>query len=329
MSPRLSNKEMVKRLEGLFSHSDRVLLPIVADPDSIASALAIRRLLWRRVMGVTIAPVNEIKRLDNLTLIRLLRVKLVPFEKIEPADFSRLVLVDGQPDHHEHLAGLSFDVVIDHHPISEKTEAGLVDIHPNYGATATIMTGYLRAAGISPSRTLATALFYAIKTDTDSFSRPTVEEDMRAFRYLYRFADHNIIRKIESSEIPLSLLKFFHQALERIKIRDEKAFVYVDEINSPDTLVMIADFLMHIQAIDTTFVAGVYDEELIVVCRNARTRRNAGRLAERAFGKIGRAGGHQAAARAEIPLAALKKSGQSVEPADLERYFIRAIRGLK
>lgn len=329
MSPRLSNKEMVKRLEGLFSHSDRVLLPIVADPDSIASALAFRRLLWRRVAGVTIAAVNEIKRLDNLTLIRLLPVKLVPFETIQPADFTRFVLVDSQPEHKDLLAHLAFDVIIDHHPFSEKTEASLLDIRPNYGATATILTGYLRAAGIVPSRSLATALFYAIKTDTDSFSRPTVEEDMRAFRYLYRFADHNIIAKIESSEIPLSLLKYFHQALGRIKIREEKAFVYLDEINNPDTLVLIADFLMHIQAVDTTFVAGVFEEELIVIGRNAKGRRNVGLLAERAFGKLGRAGGHRAAARAEIPLAALQRAGHSLASADLERYFIRAIRGLK
>lgn len=327
MSPRLSTREKLQRLLEIFSQTDKVLLPIIADPDALASALAFRRLLWRRVAATTIAPINEIKRLDNLALVRLLRIKLIPFDQIEPAGFDRLVLVDAQPGHHDLLAQLNFDVIIDHHPLEEETKARFVDIRPTYGATATILTEFLRAAKITPSRSLATAIFYAIRTDTDSFSRPSVEEDMRAFRYLYRFADHNLIRKIESAEISLSLLKYYRQALERIKIRGEKAFVFLDQVPNPDVLVMIADFLMHIQAIDTVVVAAIHEGKLVIVCRNARGRRNVGRLAERAFGKLGRAGGHQAAARAEVPLAALKEIGQSLEPKALEKFIIRAVKG--
>ena len=55
------------------------------------------------------------------------------------------------------------------------------------------MTEYLRAAKNEPSSKLATGLFYAIKTDTDNFVRPTVDLDMIAFRYLYDYANMNII----------------------------------------------------------------------------------------------------------------------------------------
>ncbi len=329
MSPRLSNREKVKRIEEMFHPQDRVLLPISADPDAIASALAFRRLLWRKVAGATIARVNEIKRPDNQTLIRLLRVKLVPFKEVLPSEFNRFVLVDGQPEHQDDLARFDYDVIIDHHPVLESTRAAFVDIRPSYGATATIMTEYLRAAKITPSRTLATALFYAIKTDTDTFSRPTVEEDMRAFRYLYRFADHNHIRKIESGEIPLALLKYVNTALTNINIRGDTGFAFVGRVTNPDHLVQIADFLMHIQTLDTIVAAGLFEDKLVVIFRNARPRRSAGRMAEKAFGKLGRAGGHQAAARAEVPLSALTALGQSLEEEDLSRFVIQSIRGRK
>jgi nanoRNase/pAp phosphatase (c-di-AMP/oligoRNAs hydrolase) len=39
-------------------------------------------------------------------------------------------------------------------------------VRPEFGATATLITLYLREAGIDPDPQLATALFYAIKTDT-------------------------------------------------------------------------------------------------------------------------------------------------------------------
>jgi len=327
VSPRLSNREKLKRVLDLFQHEDRVLLPIIADPDAIASALAMRRLLWRKVAGATIARLNEIKRQDNLTLIRLLRINLVPWAEVKPADFSKLILVDGQPAHHDKLAKLNFDLVIDHHPHLDSTQAQMVDIRPNYGATATILTEYLRAAKTTPSRSLATALFYGIKTDTNSFSRPALEEDMRAFRYLYGLADQNLVRKIESAEIPLSMVKHYGQALDKLKIRRGKAFVFLGRVNTPDILVMIADFLMRIHVIDTSIAAGINQDKLIVIFRNVRSRRNVGRLAERAFGRLGRAGGHQAAARAEVPLSALEQAGVSLKDKALEKFMIQTVQG--
>jgi hypothetical protein len=49
-------------------------------------------------------------------------------------------------------------------------------------------------------------------------------------------------------------------------------------------------------------VGGIYQSQLVVIFRNDGLRKNAGRLAEQAFGKLGSAGGHAASARAEMPL---------------------------
>ncbi|MBI5063649.1 MAG: DHH family phosphoesterase, partial [Desulfatitalea sp.] len=154
-------KERLRRFYAQFSGDDHVLIPIVADPDAIASAMAVKRLLWRRVAGVTIANVNVVKRTDNLVLIRLIGVSMIPFEEIDPARFNRVVLVDGQPDHHERLAGLGPQAIIDHHPLGARSQAPFVDIRPKYGATASILIEYLRAAKIKPSTRLATALYVA------------------------------------------------------------------------------------------------------------------------------------------------------------------------
>ena len=80
-------------------------------------------------------------------------------------------------------------MIIDHHPRTADLNAKFIDIKEEYGAAATLMTEYLRAAKIRPSPRLATALFYAIKTDTDNFVRPTVDRDMIAFRFLYDYAN--------------------------------------------------------------------------------------------------------------------------------------------
>jgi nanoRNase/pAp phosphatase (c-di-AMP/oligoRNAs hydrolase) len=327
MARRTSHAEQLKRISSLFEPHDHVLLPIVADPDAIASALALRRILWRKVASSKIVRVNDIKRPDNLTLLRYLRLKLPFFSEVNHLEYNKFALLDGQPAHNELLSGIKFDLILDHHPVLESTSAELVDIRPDYGATATIMTELLKAGKIKPSKTLATALFYAIKTDTDSFSRPSLDEDMKAFRYLFPFVDHNWIRKIESSEIPLSLLRYFRNAFSELMIRGNMGFVYLDRVNHPDTLVMISDFLLHIQALDTTIVGGISDDTLVVVFRNANSRKNAGRMAETAFGNIGRAGGHAAAARAEIPLSKLAEYKILPENNDFGKLIMDIVRG--
>ena len=66
------NKEKLGRFYEQFAGSDQVLILINADPDAIASAMAVSRLLWRKVMSVTISHINTINRPDNLAMIRLL-----------------------------------------------------------------------------------------------------------------------------------------------------------------------------------------------------------------------------------------------------------------
>ncbi|MDD5154174.1 MAG: phosphoesterase, partial [Desulfovibrionales bacterium] len=100
----------------IFDKTDRVLIVISADPDSIASALAMKRLLWRRVQGVTIAHNNEIKRLDNLAMVRLLNVPLQRLQTLAPETFTRKIMLDSQPYHNPDFAHIDYDAVIDHHP---------------------------------------------------------------------------------------------------------------------------------------------------------------------------------------------------------------------
>ncbi|MBU1161979.1 MAG: DHH family phosphoesterase [Proteobacteria bacterium] len=301
----ISNTEKLRRFYDQFSHDDHVLIVINADPDAIASAMAVKRLLWRKVSSVTISNINIIKRPDNIAMIRLLGVNLVPVKDIVKECFSRFVMVDSQPDHSEVFTRFPIDIIIDHHPDTE-VKAPFVDIRPKYGATASIMTEYLRAAKIKPSTKLAAGLFYAIKTDTNNFVRQTLIEDIRAFQFLYRHANLNIVNKIERSELRLDFLKYFKVALENKRIRKGRLFAHFGPVVNPDVCVVLADFFIKISSVDWSIVSGLYDHNLIVVFRNDGFRKDAGKIAKKSFGELGSAGGHKSVARAEIPLEALK-----------------------
>jgi len=320
----LSASEKLRRFHQQFSGNDSVLVLINADPDAIASAMAVSRLLWHKVAGVTISCINEIKRPDNLAMIRLLGVKLTFISDIDRNHYQRIVMVDSQPEHNELLAGFSPHVVIDHHP-DTGVKASFLDIRPKYGATASIMTEYLRAAKIKPSVKLATGLFYAIKTDTSNFERKTLIEDIRAFQFLFRHANTFLARKIELAEIQVDFLKFYKIALRDMKLRKNRVYAHLGAVTTPDVCVLIADFFMRVNAVTWSIVSGKFNRKLIIILRNDGIRKNAGTIAAKGFGSLGSAGGHKSMARAEILLEKLKLHVDFKNEKKLSRWIIAHI----
>jgi nanoRNase/pAp phosphatase (c-di-AMP/oligoRNAs hydrolase) len=317
-----SASERLRRLLALFSREDRLLIVINADPDAMASAMALKRLLWRLVSPTTIAHVNAVARPDNLAMIRLLKLDLAPIQKVNPDEFTRFAILDSQPSHHEGFEGIDFDVIIDHHPVTG-AKGPFVDIRPEYGATSTIMTQYVRAAKIKPSAKLATGLFYGIKTDTGNFEQKALMEDVNAFQFLYRYVNVHMARRIEQAEITLDYLKYYRRALKGIRVRKHRIHVHLGPVTTPDICVSIADFFMKVHDIAWAVVSGIHQGRLIIILRNDGIRKDAGRLAGNAFGHLGPAGGHKAMARAEIPLDNLETVVQYEDAKLVSRWIIR------
>jgi nanoRNase/pAp phosphatase (c-di-AMP/oligoRNAs hydrolase) len=240
------------------------------------------------------------------------------------SEASKWALVDSQPSHDVQFGGHEFDIIIDHHPVTMPLKAAFIDIREQYGANSTILCEYLRTAKIKPSARLATALFYGIKTDTNNFVRNTISRDIKAFRYLYEFANINIIKKIESSEIAKKNIPDFKAAMENLTFVDHTAFIHMGKVDNADTLVMLADFFMKMAEATWSIVSGVIDKKLVVICRNAGFRRSAGKLAKHMFGDMGSAGGHKSMSRAEIPVQDLGL--KSKKQADIKQVVLKRVR---
>lgn len=316
-----SNKQKIKRFYEQFSGTDRVLIHINADPDAIASAMAIKRLLWRRVTSVALSNINVISRPDNLNMIRLLDVGMIHASKIKPDLYDKHVIIDSQPNHNERFSPFLYSVIIDHHP-DGGDPAPFKDIRPDYGATATIMTEYLRGARIKPSARLATALFYAIKTDTANFERQAITADIRAFQYLFRYANMPLARKIEQADLKIEFLDDFNKALATYTRSRNRIYVHLGPVENPDINVILADFFMRINTVTWSIISGVYDNRLIVIVRNDGLRKQAGKFVSEAFGHLGSAGGHKSMARAEIPLNQLENEVDADDDARMVSWLI-------
>ncbi|MBG0776103.1 MAG: DHH family phosphoesterase [Desulfovibrionaceae bacterium] len=291
----------------LLSRDERWLILINADPDAMASAMALRRIMANRVQSSEIARVNEITRPDNLAMIRYLGIPMRKLSNNLLVQFDRFALVDSQPHHHAGFKDVSFSLVLDHHPVSQDEHpvlADFKDLKPEYGACSTLLTEYLYNLKIRPGKLLATALTFGIRSDTAAFTRNFCDVDVRAFRYLSKFNEGPLLHKITASEFKLEWLGYFTKAFMNMRLIGRGIFSFIDSVENPDILVILADFFMRVHEVAWTAMAGVHRGTLVVILRGDGMTRDMGRMAGRLLGG-GTGGGHKAMARAEIPVDAL------------------------
>ena len=327
---RSMTRARVQQYQRYFADADRVLILLHndPDPDALASGLALRNLLRRNKSTAIIGAVQGVTRPENLRMANMLDIHVEPITPASFEEFERIATVDVQP----HYFGGRLeraDLVIDHHPEQPGYSAVFKDIRADYGSTCTILTEHLRAVDVNISERTATAMLYAIKSDTLFFARHTNRVDLEAFTFLYPLADAALIRKMEGAEITLERLDYVNRASQSGVMREQVFTAFVGEAPREDFIPYTADFFLQLEDIKWTIVAGVVGSTLIVSVRNLGYSRNAGEFVKRWFGDIGNAGGHRAMAKAVVPMprfqekfGPLEGPAISVRIADMAEQFL-------
>src|SRR5262249_10714677 len=158
-----------------------------------------------------------------------------------------------------------------------------------------------RAVDVNISERTATAMLYAIKSDTLFFNRSTNRVDLEAFSYLYPLADAALIRKMEGAEITLERLDYVMRAYRGGTMADQVFCPFVGSPPREDFIPYVADFFLQVEDVKWTIVAGIVNETMVISVRNLGYTKNAGEFMRRCFADIGSAGGHRAMAKAVIP----------------------------
>jgi nanoRNase/pAp phosphatase (c-di-AMP/oligoRNAs hydrolase) len=293
----------VQQYQRYLSDADRVLIMLHndPDPDAIASGLALRNILRRTKATAILGAIQGVTRPENLRMVNLLDIHVEPVTQASLNEYDRIAMVDVQPNYFGGLID-RVDLVIDHHPEQPGYTAIFKDIRADYGSTSTILTEHLRAVDVNISERTATAMLYAIKSDTLFFSRHTNRLDLEAFSYLYPLADAAMIRKMEGAEITVERLNYVLKAHESGTLGEQVFCAFLGISPREDFIPYVADFFLQVEDVKWTAVAGVVNDTLVISVRNLGYSKNAGEFVRRFFSDIGSAGGHRAMAKAVIPM---------------------------
>jgi len=294
------------------------------DPDSLASAVALGRVLAERAgVDARVGYGGIIGRSENIAFVKVLRLPVLPISQVVFDEHDLLALVDTQPSvgNHSLPARYRADIVIDHHPLRDESLcAPFADVGGDFGATSTMLVEYLRAARLKPSTEVATALFYGIKADTRDLGRQTTSKDIDSYLWLFPRCDKGLLGQIEHPDLPARYFRLYHTAIERAKVQGTAIVTDLEEVYSPDMVAEVAERMMALEGMHWSLAYGTYRSQLYFSLRVKDRHANAGRLMrEICDDRGGSSGGHGSMAGARLPL-----SGRLAQRRALKRELVQA-----
>jgi nanoRNase/pAp phosphatase (c-di-AMP/oligoRNAs hydrolase) len=286
-------EEFKKRL--LPASSALVVAHDYPDPDCLASACGVSHLLasWG-VTNVVTTFGGFIGRAENRAMIRFLDINALPFPLVHVEDFSRVIIVDCVPGggNVSLPPATKVDAVLDHHLETPNAAVDYYyDIRKTVGATSTIVTQYLLAAGLAVPPKLATALFYGIKTDTGDMGRDVSTDDLECYKTLFDLMDHRTLSMIEHPDRDIDYFRTMHKALDSaLAYTEGVGFVHLGSVAAPDYIAEMADFFQSLEKLEWIVCSGFFKKNIFFSIRT-RKKSEAGAHAGRIAAALGGTGG--------------------------------------
>lgn len=273
------------------------------DPDAIASAFGMQKLLETQGISSSICYLGTIERHSTVKMIDALGIKIskVPdLNLISSKD--EIILVDSQKGNANvrDIPGNKI-ICIDHHPTFEEASYAFKDIRPEVGACASIIANYFIGHGIPLDSMTATALLYGVKIDTANLTRGVSQLDLDMFYNLYKQTNQDILRYLDQSSIQFDDLAAFSNAINSIQVFDNISFANTG-LNCPEALIAtISDFMLSLSEVEFSIVYSMKSEGIKLSIRSEFPKYDAGQVCYKALDGIGSGGGHDTMAGGFVP----------------------------
>lgn len=279
------------------------------DPDAIASAWMVGRIGRKLgVSGITLGYGGIVGRTENRAMIDVLKIPLKSLATIDVDAHDAVALVDTQPraGNNSLPMGRQADVVFDHHPCRRATrDVAFYDIREEYGATTTIVHEYFEAAGLPSDRRIATAVFHAIRSETQNLGREAGRPDAQVFLACFPFVDNQALSRIEHAPLKRAWFAMIDRAIDGTHLYHDIAVTQLGAVDTPDMVAQFADLIVRLEGIDWSLCIGRFRSDLLLSIRTNRRRANAGKVIRSIVTGLGTAGGHDMIAGGKIAGGAL------------------------
>lgn len=307
MNPLTASPSVSDKLLDVLSEHDDILILMHdnPDPDAIASAWALQVLIEEKLQKPSrVLGGGAIVRAENRHMVDLLGAPVQLVMSLGECDRSATILVDcGSLSSNQLLAptGVRPVAIIDHHIDScDDEELDFRDLRPDVAATATIAASYLRDQQVEPGAKLATALLYAIRTETRGCETAYTALDNDVMVWLTERAEPELLAEIESAPLSLEWYSDLVMAMQCTNLVNDVALCFLPRAEGAEIVGEVADLLIRGRGIRRVLCAAVVGKDLLISVRTSKDAEDACALVVETIGELGGGGGHGCRAGGKI-----------------------------
>lgn len=330
MKKQTQTQSKLRKFEQTLKGPDTLLIVMQdnPDPDSIAAAVALRKLA-NVLAGIkcAIAHGGTVGRAENRALVNYLDLNLHQCSMVDFKNYDLIATVDTQPGTGNNSIPENAlpDIVIDHHPMKNRTRSvKFYDVRSKYGATATILIEYLIEKNIEIDMPLATALLYAIRSDTQDLGREATDADIKAIEVLYPLANKRMLSEIQRGTVPPEYFVILHEALRNACIFGNAVVTHLGDINNPDMIGEVADLLLRGDKTLWTMCTCLFKDKMLISIRTSGQNNRADRVIKHVTARKGTGGGHHTYAGGQIPINSIDENSREKLKELVQQRFLKA-----
>lgn len=282
------------------------------DPDAIASAFALGRILDHYEIDYDYLFESEINRPENQLLVNYLEIGIDNLSQQGLEKYDHVSLVDCNPnrvyeeERNTLRAGLNEKLlsVQDHHSIEEdeleslKKGNAFIDIRPELGSCSTILSECISDSDLEFDPLTATSLFYGLHSDTNSLLRGFTSYDVEQLTNYVDMVDMEALKDIVGAVMTSETFEVIHRVTGEsfYEVRGTYKFASAGTLTSKTSsaIPQVADFLLKEEGIEGIVVAGIDLDNNVVLgsVRYSGSRFTAEDIAAKIAKGVGSGGGH-------------------------------------
>lgn len=293
------------------------------DPDAIASAYGLQRLLAYRGIDASICYKGKIDRYSTDKLREIMEIELLNVDDLETVlcEEDEVILVDSQKGN-SNIINITGDeiICIDHHPQNEKYQYRFTDIRPQVGACATMIAQYFFENDVPMDERIATALTYGIRIDTNNLTRGVSKLDIEMLYRMFDLCDYDIIHMLENSTLCFEDLVAYSKAISSIEVYDNVSFADTGE-DCP-VIANISDFMLALKEVSFSVVYSRKEGGIKLSVRSEKSSLDAGKIIGKALEDVGNGGGHASMAGGFVPFAGTAEEAALLMDKIKERFIM-------
>ena len=293
-------EELISKIEGNSVYIQTHNYP---DQDALAAAFGLKYLLERFEIGADICYKGQVDKLNTVAMMETLDIETIYIDDAQEMDEdSEIIIVDGQKGNSNVDDFIGNEIAcIDHHKLQETDMYRFWDIRSDVGACSSIIASYYVENDIDMPISVATALLYGIKMDTDNLSRKVSDLDIDMFYYLFKRASRDAIRKFEGCSLQMDDLQAYMAAIKNLRVFGNVGFVNIGDDCAEAILGTMSDFVM---SLDEVTFAVVYSRRaggIKFSVRNEEEGLDGAVIIKAALEGLGGGGGHATMAAGFAP----------------------------